>query len=167
MDLLTIAISSSIRARCSLPGQVVSFGIAAASVGHHVNSAFAPHDVPAKSRQANRGSKVHPPGTTLTVTGHFGHLIAIAYTAFLNRCRNGSGTARWLLPATYSKTRMNAMGSYLGRAFPKQQRFDSLMMGPTDLMMGPTGFLGPVARRRLKASDDRIRTTVVLTPYRG
>jgi len=52
-------------------------GIAAARVGHHFNSAFLPHDVPSKSTQPIEGSKVHPPGTTLTVTGHFGHLIAM------------------------------------------------------------------------------------------
>ena len=77
LGILTIAISSSMRARCALPGQIVSLGIAPARVGHHSNSAFLPHDEPTKSTQPIEGSKVHPPGTTLTVTGHFGHLIAM------------------------------------------------------------------------------------------
>ena len=65
------------RVRCALPGQIVSLGIAAARVGHHSNWAIFPHDVPIKSTQPTGGSNLHPPGTTLTVTWHFGHLIAI------------------------------------------------------------------------------------------
>jgi hypothetical protein len=83
LDALAIAISSSMRARCALPGQTVSFGITAASVGHHSNCPCLPNDVPTKSTQPTEGSKVHPPSTTFTVTGHFGHLIAMAQSAFL------------------------------------------------------------------------------------
>jgi hypothetical protein len=77
-DALAIAISSSMRARCALPGQTVSLGITAARVGHHSNCPCLPNDVPTKSTQPTEGSKVHPPGTTFTITGHFEHLIAMA-----------------------------------------------------------------------------------------